>query len=62
MGAVTDVVVPVSATWRKPPRRLAGGCPTPPGRRDVTERRILQPTCHGKAQLRDLGVAECGFP
>ena len=34
------------------PRSLAGGCPTLPGRRNVTERR----------SLRDLGIAECAFP
>ena len=31
------------------PRSLAGGCPTPPGRRDVTEKRILASGRHGKA-------------
>ena len=31
------------------PRSLAGGCPTPPGHRDVTEKRILASGRHGKA-------------
>ena len=31
------------------PRSLAGGCPTPPGHRDVTEKRILVLGRHGKA-------------
>ena len=48
------------ATHQKPRRAIlhsapqpgGGGCPTPPGHRDVTERR----------SLRDLGIAECAFP
>ena len=30
------------------PRSLAGGCLTPPGRRDVTEKRILHPMPYEK--------------
>ena len=33
------------------PRSLAGGCPTPPGRRSVTEKRILCRRSHGKAHF-----------
>ena len=33
------------------PRSLAGGCPAHPGRRNVTERRILRRRPHGKAHF-----------
>ena len=50
-GGLLERICPVEA-FSIVPRSLAGGCPTLPGRRDVTEKRIL---C-------DLGIAECVFP
>ena len=47
-GWLLERVCPVEA-FSIVPRSLAGGCPTPPGRRDVTEKRILLPVPHGKA-------------
>ena len=50
-GGLLERICPVGP-FSIVPRSLAGGCPTPPGRRDVTEKCIL----------RDLGIAECAFP
>ena len=40
-GGLLERICPVEAFFIVP-RSLAGGCPTPPGRRDVTERRTLR--------------------
>ena len=53
-GGLLECVCPVEA-FSIVPRRLAGGCPTLPGRRDVTERRTLAPAPHGKAQSARRG-------
>ena len=51
-GGLLERICPVEV-FSIVPRSLAGGCPTPPpGRRNVTEKRIL----------RDLEIAECIFP
>ena len=47
-GGLLERICPVE-TFSIVPRSLAGGCPTPPGRRDVTEKRILASGRHGKA-------------
>jgi len=43
------------------PRSLAGGCPTPPGRRSVTEKRILRRRPHGKAHSEPAASRKSTF-
>ena len=50
-GGLLERVCPVGP-FSIVPRSLAGGCPTPPGRRDVTERRILSARLTKRRTLR----------
>ena len=59
-GGLRERICPVEA-FSIVPRSLAGGCPTPPGRRDVTEKRILPPVPHGKAQSGDPSHGKAQF-